>query len=126
MVVLDTSALIYWTMDPDRLTAEAHTTIDQTDRLVISAISIWEIGLKIKYKRLQIPLTIDAYTRRLQMTEKVDVQAVDVATWIENLALDWDHRDPADRTIVATARLLGCGLVSSDKRIAAFFSETIW
>ena len=98
MVVLDTSALIYWTMDPDRLTAEANTAIDQTDQLVISAISIWEIGLKIKYKRLQIPLTFDAYAHRVQMTEKVAIQAVDVPTWIENLALDWDHRDPADRT----------------------------
>ncbi len=126
MVVLDTSALIYWTMDPDRLTPEAQTAIDQTDQLVISSISIWEIGLKIKHNRLQIPLTIDTYARRLQMTEKVVIQAVDVLTWIENLALDWDHRDPADRTIVATARLLGCGLVSSDKRIADFFSETIW
>ena len=126
MVVLDTSALIYWTMDPDRLTAEAQTTIEQTDQLVISSMSIWEIGLKLKYKRLEIPLTIETYARRLQMTEKVVIREVDVQTWIENLALDWDHRDPADRTIVATARLLGCGLVSSDRRIAGFFKETIW
>ena len=34
MVVLDTSALLYWTLDPDQLSLTARRTIEQADRLV--------------------------------------------------------------------------------------------
>jgi PIN domain nuclease of toxin-antitoxin system len=45
---------------------------------------------------------------------------------IENIELEWEHRDPADRTIVATARHFGCPLVTPDARILAFYPRAIW
>jgi PIN domain nuclease of toxin-antitoxin system len=37
------------------------------------------------------------------------------------------HKDPADRTIVATSRVLGMRLLTSDQRIRDFPDvETIW
>lgn len=126
MVVLDTSAVLYWTLDPDQLTMAARQAIDGTDRLVISSISVWEIGLKVKRGKLTIPLSIPEYVDRLDRIDKLEILPVDVRTWLENLDLKWEHRDPADRTVVATARLLGCPLIASDKRIASFYEETVW
>ncbi len=126
MVALDTSALIYWTLDPQKLTAAAKKAISESDIVAISSISVWEIGLKVKRGKLEIPLSTGEYARRLGQLEKLRIIPVDVTTWLENLALEWDHRDPADRTIVATARLLGSPLVSSDRKMAAFYPETIW
>ncbi len=34
--------------------------------------------------------------------------------------------DPADRTIVATARHFGCPLVTPDARILTFYPNSIW
>ncbi len=126
MVVLDTSALLYWTLDPDQLSLAARRTIEQTDRLVISSISVWEIALKVKRGKLDIPLSIIDYTERLQRLETLEILPVDVQTWLENLDLDWEHRDPADRTIVAIATRLACPLVTSDRVVADFYRETIW
>lgn len=126
MVVLDTSALLYWTLDPGQLTSAAGQAIEEADRLVISSISIWEIGLKVKREKLVIPLSMREYVNRLERLDKLEILAVDVRTWLENLDLKWEHRDPADRAIVATARLLGCPLVASDRIIAAFYNETVW
>lgn len=126
MVVLDTSAVLYWTLDPDQLTMAARQAIDGADRLVISSISVWEIGLKVKRGKLTIPLSIPEYVDRLDRLDKLEILPVDVRTWLENLDLKWEHRDPADRTVVATARLLGCPLIASDKRIASFYGETVW
>lgn len=126
MVVLDTSAVLYWTLDPDQLTMAARQAIDGADRLVISSISVWEIGLKVKRGKLTIPLSIPEYVDRLDRLDKLEILPVDVRTWLENLDLKWEHRDPADRTVVATARLLGCPLIASDKRIASFYDETVW
>ena len=126
MVVLDTSALLYWTLDPDQLSLAARRTIEQADRLVISSISVWEIALKVKRGKLDIPLSIIDYAERLQRLETLEILSVDVQTWQENLDLDWEHRDPADRTIVAIATRLACPLVTSDRVVADFYRETIW
>lgn len=126
MIVLDTSALIYWTLDPGKLTPTATQAIENAEKIIISAISIWEIGLKAKQKKLDLPLSIHAYVNKVKQVSSVEIQSVTVDIWLENLALEWEHRDPADRTIVATARLSSCALVSSDRVIGAFYQNTIW
>lgn len=125
-VVLDTSALIYWTLAPDNLTDIARRAIDEADQIILSAISLWEIGLKAKQGRLELPLEIVEYAEKVQRLRGVSVKPVDVATWLKNLDLEWAHRDPADRTIVATAVLHDCPLISSDRLIKQFYSQTIW
>lgn len=126
MVVLDTSALLYWTLDHEQLSPAARQAIEDAERLVFSSISVWEIGLKVKRGKVTIPLSIPEYVDRLNRLKKLEIVAVDVQTWQENLSLEWAHRDPADRTVVATARLLNCPLISSDKGIAAFYDATVW
>jgi len=113
-------------MDPIKLSPAARKAIDSASRLVVSSISIWEIALKVKRGKLVLPLSVSDYVERLQRLEKLDILSVDVQTWLDNLALDWDHRDPADRTIVAIATRLDCPLVTSDRVIADFYSATIW
>ncbi len=126
MIVLDTSALIFWTLDKEQLSRAASWAIDDADRIILSSISIWEIGLKVKRQRLFIPVPIQEFADKLERIDRVDILPVDVRTWVKNLELDWDHRDPADRTIVATASLHACPLVTSDAIIRAFYSQTVW
>ena len=126
MIVLDTSALLYWTLDPAQLSLKAKQAIERAERIVISSISIWEIALKVKRHKLVIPLQITDYVERLQRLEAVEILAVDVQTWLDNLDLLWEHRDPADRTIVALATRFGCPLITSDRVIADYYQETIW
>jgi PIN domain nuclease of toxin-antitoxin system len=126
MVVLDTSALLYWTLDPKKLSPAARQAIDGADYLLISSISVWEIALKVKRGKLEIPLMIDEFVEKLKKLEKLEILSVDVQTWLDNLALKWAHRDPADRTIVAIAQRYSCPLVASDRVIADFYAGTIW
>ncbi len=126
MIVLDTSALVFWTLNRDRLSRTAARAIADADRIALSSISIWEIGIKVKKEQLSIPISIQEFTDKLEQIDRLDILPVDVQTWIKNLELDWDHRDPADRTIVATASLHACPLVTSDSAIRAFYSQAIW
>jgi PIN domain nuclease of toxin-antitoxin system len=126
MIVLDTSALLYWTLDPTQLSAKAKQAIEQAEKIVISSISVWEIALKVKRHKLILPLTIADYVERLQRLEALEILPVDVQTWLDNLDLPWEHRDPADRTIVALATRFGCPVITSDQAIAGYYSQTIW
>jgi PIN domain nuclease of toxin-antitoxin system len=52
---------------------------------------------------------------------------VNTATWLRSLELTWEHRDPADRVIVATALLQGVPLVTADEEIHRFGGVTcVW
>ena len=126
VIVLDTSALLFWTLDPVRLSAEAQQIIDQSTAITICSISIWEIGIKVKKGKLDLPLATTEYVTKLKRLHNLQIMPVDENIWLENVALAWSHQDPADRTIVACAKLLNCPLVTSDKTILAFYAEAVW
>jgi PIN domain nuclease of toxin-antitoxin system len=126
MVVLDTSALLYWTFAPDELSARASQAIGEASQVIVSSISIWEIGVKVKRGKLEIPLPVDAFVAKLQETDRARIEPVTEATWLKNLELVWNHKDPADRTIVATASLLSCPLVTSDQEMRKSYSKAVW
>jgi PIN domain nuclease of toxin-antitoxin system len=66
------------------------------------------------------------YAERLKSVDRVEILPVDELTWIESIDLDWEHRDPADRVMVATAMQFGCPLVTSDKVISRFYARSVW
>ncbi len=126
MLVLDTGALVYWTLDPERLSPAAAEAIATADTVMASSISIWEIGQKVKRGELSLPLRLTDYVEKLNSVAGLALVAVDEKCWLRSLVLDWDHTDIADRTIVATAMVYSCELVSSDPEIRAFYSKAIW
>jgi PIN domain nuclease of toxin-antitoxin system len=129
VILLDTHALLWWALDPDRLSPEAfrRTTEMEGRGGLASAISIWELGVKIQRGRLDLGIGIDEFTHRIERTAVVEFVPVDTAVWLKSLALDWDHRDPADRVIVATALLRGVPILTKDATIHGFEgSECIW
>ena len=127
-LLLDTSALLYWTLSPARLTPAAQSAIDDAAQtgIAASAISLWEIGLKVQRGTLQLGVDFDEYVSRLHRVHNLAFIAVDTKIWLRLLALTWDHRDPADRVIVATADVLDTALVTSDRAIRDYFARSIW
>lgn len=129
MVVLDTHALLWWALDPDRLSPAAAACLRDMDRDggFASAISIWELGVKIQRGKLDLGIPIAEFAHRVETSAIVELLPVNTETWLRSLELTWDHRDPADRVIVATALLQGVPLVTADQEIHRFSGATcIW
>ena len=126
VIVLDTVALLFWMFERVSLSKDAARAIASADRIAVSSISIWEIGVKVNTGKLSIPLPVPELAERLERVDRLDLLAVDLGTWLMVLDLDWAHRDPADRTIVATAALLACPLLTPDSRIQKFYTRSIW
>ncbi len=124
-ILLDTCALLWWTLDPEKLSETCFESLNQAESLWVSSISIWELGIKIKNKKLELPLSFENYVKKLQQLKTLEILPVDLSTWLGNLALNWAHRDPADRTIVATAKHLNAHIVTSDRLILDYYAKTI-
>ena len=126
MILLDTSTVLFWSFAPERLSRPAVMAMEENEIWLINAISLWEIGWKVKRRKLIIPLNLRDYVFHLMETEHVEIQDTTLDIWLHSVELDWSHRDPADRVIVAAADLLGCPLVTSDRRIHAFYPLAVW
>lgn len=127
-VVLDTAALLFGTRAPDRLSAAARSAIDDATACgwMASTVSLWEIGLKVQRGQLSLGVSFAEYVRRMGLVDGLTLAPVHVRVWLRTLELDWLHRDPADRVIVATADLYARPLVTSDTAIARFYPPTVW
>jgi PIN domain nuclease of toxin-antitoxin system len=122
VVVLDTHVLLWWALDPDRLSSAAAGSLAAMERHggFASSISIWELGIKVQRGKLDLGLSIAEFTRRIQKSTSIELLPVTTATWLRSLDLAWDHRDPADRIIVATALLQDVPLLTADTEIHRF------
>ena len=126
MIVLDTVTLIYWTVRPERLSAVAAREIESAESLAISSISIWELAVKSREGHIDLTIPLKEYLGGLEQISKLQIRFVDGATWLLSAELDWSHRDPADRVIVATAMLLACPLITPDQEIGDYYAATFW
>lgn len=124
-MLLDTCALIWKVFSPHNLSIETLKKMDNKDESIyISAISIAEIGIKIKKQKLKnFPISINDFVRLLKKT-RIEIIPVDETVILKSLNLNWDHVDPADQIIVATASLLNETIVTSDTQIHAFYKQS--
>lgn len=126
-VLIDSHALI-WYVDQDKLLSiDSHAAIsDPANDLLLSAGSIWEIGIKIGLGKLLLtqPFKVwinqaisDLHVTILPLTvEYVDVQS----------NLPKHHGDPFDRLIVAQAIVEQVSIISADVNLDAYGITRIW
>ena len=129
MILLDTHVLLWWALDPDRLSDTATVTLEAMEDRggYASSISIWELGIKVQRGQLELPITVDELARRIERGGVVELVPVDTTTWLRTLSLDWSHRDPADRVIVATALMKEVPVLTKDRVLHDFVGvECLW
>jgi PIN domain nuclease of toxin-antitoxin system len=124
VILLDTHVVIWSAMDDARLGSKARKLIadrDQTDPFHVSAISAWEIALLVSKGRLNLGGPAQDWLAKTMKHPAWQTIQVDVETAVESVNLPGDfHNDPADRFIVATARLQGFALLTADQAILEY------
>jgi PIN domain nuclease of toxin-antitoxin system len=84
-VVLDTCALIWWSLDPDQLSAPARSLCDEMEikkNGLVASISLWEIALKVQRGKLDLGVDLDLYIETLLQSDVVRVVPIDVGLWV--------------------------------------------
>jgi len=120
-VILDTNALIFDALAPNRLGRKARNIIEQAQAdsvLACADISLWEIAMLISKQRLH-PATDTLSFLRLMLAAR-SLRVLPIVPEIAELATTMGgaiNPDPADRIIVATAVHHQAALVTRDKNL---------
>jgi len=131
MIVMDTCAIIWDALGSDKLSKNALSAINQGEKsnaLIISDISIWEISMLIKKKRLEVDTTAAHFIKLFLQSRNVSIQSIspEITELSVNFGADINN-DPADRIIAATSIILNAQLVTADKNlISSQIINTIW
>jgi PIN domain nuclease of toxin-antitoxin system len=118
MTVLDTHTWLWWVDGDPRLSPAARAAIE-SDEVVVSAISVWELATLARLGRLTLLPDIRTWVRRALAYRDIAAQTVtpEVALAAGSLLAPFPG-DPADRIIYATALTSEGRLVSADRRLA--------
>jgi PIN domain nuclease of toxin-antitoxin system len=117
-LLLDTHAALWWADDPLQLSDAAQVAIAAPTNVVwFTAASAWELSIKVRSGKLalDVPRFVSLLTQG-----GIRLLGIGIDDAITAGSLDWAHRDPFDRMIVAQASRLNLMLVTRDAEIQTF------
>lgn len=124
-LLLDTHVALWLDSGDERLRASTRALIDgcwqNGGAIFLSAVTAWEIALLADTRRIDLDIPVEAWIRRF--LERPGIAAVPLGHQAASCSYQFhhlEHRDPADRLLIATAIELACPLVTYDERIARF------
>ncbi len=122
--LLDTNALIRRIAEPRKLSREQTRILDDLEAhnqaFAISAITLYELGVLPTLGVRRIKGGVEPIFRVVNNNPLCQILPITVEIAREIASMGDGLRDPADRAIVATARIHNLKLLTSDQRIAHF------
>ena len=120
-LLLDTHTLLWMVENHPRLGAGAAGAMNRAgreDRLSISAITLWEIGLLASKQRIDLHRDVMEWVHEVLALPGLSLVQLLPEIAVTSTRLPFEmHPDPADRILVATARRLGATLVTADRAL---------
>ena len=126
-VLIDSHALIWYVDQDNLLSLTSHATMsDPANDLLLSAGSIWEIGIKVGLGKIVLTQPFKPWITQaisdLQVTVlPLSVEYVDVQSNLHR-----HHGDPFDRLLVAQAIVEQVSIISADANLDAYGIIRIW
>lgn len=125
-LLLDTHAIIWFLNGEAQLSNVARDLIeDEINKKYVSIISIWEISIKLGLEKLEF----DGNTK--EVVDLIKQNGFEILFLTPEHAFEYEtlqfiHRDPFDRMLVAQAKVDGLQIVTKDGNIQKYEVVTKW
>ena len=126
-LLLDTHAALWWATGSAKLSRKAAAAISSpANEPILSAVSAWEIAVKLRKGTLSLPRHLAADIARLPA--RLGFPVLELSWSHAERAASWDiaHGDPFDRLLAAQSEIENIPLVTRDPAFLEFGTKTIW
>lgn len=126
-MLLDTHTLLWFLNNDSRLPVSVRQKIEETEIVFVSAVSLWEIAIKINIGKLNIVTSFEEIKENMNALniQELPIEFDDSLAYT-GLPILKEHKDPFDRMIVAQAMRRALTLVSADKKLDAYSISRLW
>ncbi|NIM12109.1 MAG: PIN domain-containing protein [Candidatus Aminicenantes bacterium] len=125
--LLDTHVFLWWIKDSPRLSQNIKDIIkNKKNTLFLSAASIWEMMVKSKLRKLDLPDNPKGFIKEHLNINAVDILNITMEHSFEIYNLPEIHKDPFDRMLVAQAKVDKLTILTSDPYIKQYPIKTYW
>jgi PIN domain nuclease of toxin-antitoxin system len=125
-LLLDTHIWIWNAGEPEKLKKRVTAAIqDETNELWLSPISIWELALLVKKRRIELDDDVENWVSRSFAQTAFREAPITNEVVIQVERIQFSHRDPADHFIAASAKVFDLTLVTADPRLLALKKQGI-
>ncbi len=125
--LLDTHTFLWWIADSGRLSGTARQVIaDETNDIIVSAASAWEITTKFRLGRLPESEAVALDVASVIADQGFEELAIGVTDAERAGRLSGPLRDPFDRMLIAQALARDLTLVSVDAAFDRYGVSRLW
>ncbi len=126
-LLLDTCTFLWIVSGDPRLTKRAADLFrDPNNEVVLSAVSSWEISVKFKLHRLELPEDPSTYIPEQRQRHGIEALALGESATLMASKLPDVHRDPFDRMLVCQALVGAYTLLSPDSIFRKYPVPVAW
>ncbi len=103
-ILLDTHAFLYFISGGSELSPVARAAIENpSHQRFLSIVSLWEIAIKVSIQKLEVGMTMSELVTREVRGNAIDILQIEPQHLDYLSNLPFHHKDPFDRSIVATS-----------------------
>lgn len=125
--LLDTHTFIWLDNDPDKLSSRATNICQNTaNTLYLSIVSIWEIQIKLTLGKLTLPLTLEEMVNSQLDSNIIQLLEINRSHIYRTDKLEFHHRDPFDRLLIAQALEESLIILSKDANMPQYPATVVW
>ena len=96
-----------------------------TQNIVVSIVSIWEITIKVSIGKLELNPTIGDIIKQLEINNILE-NKISSDNILELINLPFHHKDPFDRLLIAKAKSENLVIITKDYHFPKYDIEIIW
>lgn len=125
-LLIDTHAVIWFITEDRQLPQKIKALIEDPENdCFVSIASLWEIGIKHSLGKLDLKVNLKKIFELIELSG-LSVIPITTTHILTNTTLDFHHRDPFDRLLIAQAKSEGLTLVTKDEMFKEYNILQVW
>jgi PIN domain nuclease of toxin-antitoxin system len=126
-LLMDTHTFIWWDSAPEMLSRRVLTLCEnRSNTITLSVVSVWEMQIKFQLGKLKLDIPLRDLIENQQKKNELTILPITLEHTLALDVLEYHHRDPFDRLLIAQCNEENMVLLSKDNIFSKYTVNVIW